>query len=161
VPTIPGHPLPPDKQQDQQAIASRIASARAHAGVKPSAPPPQANAVVTPSESWALGIVQTGQDSMFAGLAETGVWGGIVNGTEVDLFAGSAATDGSGSPNTIGSIVVLVVTPSNPDGAHTHYSDPTLPGPYRITSASGTAVHLVAGNGQNFTFNAGNDTFGG
>jgi photosystem II stability/assembly factor-like uncharacterized protein len=128
--------------------------------------PPMPPRDVTPATSvlpdgWSVGAIQSdGQASQFAGLAIANAWTTVLNGYEVEVYAGSTEATAAGEWGPVGTLVVRTIKDPQTHGEFAHFTAPELLGPWAITGVTGSVLALVAADGRRFTFDADRLVFG-
>ncbi|MDQ1682713.1 MAG: hypothetical protein QOH99_1254 [Frankiaceae bacterium] len=128
--------------------------------------PPMPPRDVTPATSvlpdgWSVGAIQSdGQASQFAGLTVANAWTTVLNGYEVEVYAGSTEATAAGEWGPVGTLVVRTIKDPQTHGEFAHFTAPELLGPWAITGVTGNVLALVAADGRRFTFDADRHVFG-
>ena len=142
-------------QQLREEIDQHYEDLQASGEVDPAPKPdnPQELAPSPQPETWPEGVFEDGEypsgDYVFQNR-----WGGIMNGSDVSVYAGAFASDPKQG-------LLLVWTRSESTYEVTTKEYPTdRPGPLRIESAKGTVLTLSDGAGDVLTFDVASDTFG-
>ena len=135
-------PIPAAKRDRESKDASRRAGRRAPKPANTRAPRPPAS----PTPGWQRGIIED-DESPSSAFAIRNRWVGTIDGDDVAVFAGAAASDA-----TQGVVVVQRLSADGSASPPRGFDTPTKDGAVHVTAVRGSRVTVVAEDGATFTF---------